>query len=149
MSDSKTAAATTGKENIQGKKQSHRLYGRKPEENKKDGIPMLRFGKGNNFHKFKQALSEVALREYGNLGKLINLGKYYVPEFSQPTLPPGMTLFTKQQESLEVEMIKEYNKQVEMRPKLYGLIRQHMSLESKDEVAKEKDYEQWHANTDP
>ncbi len=36
-----------------------------------------------------------------------------------------------------------------MRPKLYGLIRQHMSLESKDEVAKERDYEQWHANTDP
>jgi hypothetical protein len=24
-----------------------------------------------------------------------------------------------------------------------------MSLESKDEVAKERDYEQWHANTDP
>jgi hypothetical protein len=46
-------------------------------------------------------------------------------------------------------MIKEYNKQVEMRPKLYGLIRQHMSLESKDEVAKEQDYELWHANTDP
>ncbi len=46
-------------------------------------------------------------------------------------------------------MIKEYNKQVEMRPKLYGLIRQHMSLESKDEVAKEKDCDQWHANTDP
>ena len=46
-------------------------------------------------------------------------------------------------------MVKEYNKQVENRPKLYGLIRQHMSLESKDEVAKEQDYEQWHADTDP
>jgi hypothetical protein len=68
------------------------------------------------------------------------LGKYYTPEFSQLTLPPGMTLSTKQRESLEVEMIKEYNKQVENRPKLYG---------SKDEVAKEKDYEQWHADTDP
>jgi hypothetical protein len=149
MSDTKTAAATTGKENGQGKKQSHRLYGRKPEEIKKDGIPMLRYGKGNNFHKFKQALSEVALREYGNLGKLINLGKYYVPQFSQPSMPPGMTLSAKQLESLEIEMIKEYNKQVEMCPKLYGLIRQHMSLESKDKVAKEKDYDQWHVNTDP
>jgi hypothetical protein len=89
------------------------------------------------------------LKEYGNLGKLINLGKYYVPVFSQPTLPAGMTLSTKQQELLEIEMIKEYNKQVENRPKLYGLIRQHMSLESKDEVTKEKDYEVWHANTDP
>jgi hypothetical protein len=53
-----------------------------------------------------------------------------------------MTLSTKQLESLEVEMVKEYNKQVENRPKLCGLIRQHMSLESKDEVAKEQDYEQ-------
>ncbi len=60
-----------------------------------------------------------------------------------------MTLSAKQLESLEIEMIKEYNKQVEMHPKLYGLIRQHMSLESKDELAKEKDYDQWHANTDP
>jgi hypothetical protein len=46
-------------------------------------------------------------------------------------------------------MVKEYNKQVENRPKLYGLIRQHMSLESKDEVAKEANYEKWHADTDP
>jgi hypothetical protein len=60
-----------------------------------------------------------------------------------------MSLSTKQQESLEIERIKEYNKQVENRPKLYGLIRQHMSLESKDEVAKEPDYEKWHADTDP
>jgi hypothetical protein len=149
MSESKTAAATTGKENGQGKRQSHRLYCRKPEKIKKDGVPMLRYGKENNFHKFKQALSDVALKEYGNLGKLINLGKYYVPQFSQPSMPPGMTVSAKQIESLEIEMIKEYNKQVEMRPKLYGLIKQHMSLESKDEVAKEKDYNQWHANTDP
>jgi hypothetical protein len=109
---------------------------------------MLRYGKGNNFHKFKHALSKVAFKEFGNLGKLINLGKYYVPVFN-PMLPPGMTLSTKQQESLEVEMIKEYNKQVENCTKLYGLIRQHMSLESKDEVAKEADYDKWHADTDP
>jgi hypothetical protein len=45
MSDTKTAAATK----------------KKPDEaTKKDGIPMLRYGKGNNFHKFKHALSEVA-----------------------------------------------------------------------------------------
>jgi hypothetical protein len=56
----------------------------------------------------------VALKEYGNLGKLINLGKYYIPEFSQPTLPPGMVLSTKLQESMEIEMFKEYNKQVEI-----------------------------------
>jgi hypothetical protein len=148
MSDTKTAAATK-KEDSGEKKQSYRPYGKRPDDTtKKNGIPMLHYGKGNNFHKFKDALSEAALKEFGNLEKLINLGKYYVPEFN-PTLPPGMTLSTKQRESLEVEMVKEYNKQVENRPKLYGLIRQHMSLESKDEVAKEKDYEKWRADTDP
>jgi hypothetical protein len=30
------------------------------------GVPILRFGKGNNFHRFKQALSEVSLKEFGN-----------------------------------------------------------------------------------
>ena len=31
------------------------------------GVPILRFGKGNNFHQFKQALSEVSLRELESL----------------------------------------------------------------------------------
>jgi hypothetical protein len=91
-------------------------------------------------------LSEAKLKEYGNLGKPINVGKYYVPCLNQLTLQPEMMLKAKQQESMEIEMMKEYNKQVKNHPKLYGLIRQHMSLESKDEVAKEKDYKQWHTD---
>jgi hypothetical protein len=148
--ESKTAAMTK-EENLNEKKQSYRTSGRRPDDMKKgaDGKPMLCFGKGNNFHKFKQVLWEAALKEYGNLGKLINLGMYYIPEFSQPTLPPGMVLSTKLQESMEIEMFKEYNTQVEIWPKLCRLIGQYMSLESKGEMAKEKDYDQWHANTDP
>jgi D-ribose pyranose/furanose isomerase RbsD len=34
------------------------------------------------------------------------------------------------------------------RPKLYGLILEHMSVESKDEVAQEADYKVWHKATD-
>jgi hypothetical protein len=98
MSESKIAA-TTKKEDLSEKKQGYRPYGRSADDTKKstDGITMLRYGQGNNFHQFKQA-SEAALEEYGNL---INLGKYYVPEFSQPT-PPGMLLSAKQQESMEM-----------------------------------------------
>jgi hypothetical protein len=33
---------------------------------------MLKYGKGNNYFKFKQALAEMAIKEYGNLGKLIS-----------------------------------------------------------------------------
>jgi hypothetical protein len=151
MSESKATSMTKKDEPEKKQGGGHRYFVRKPDDNKKmsDGIPMLKFGKGNNFHKFKHALSEVALKEFGNLGKLINLGKYYVPQINQASLPPSMTLFAKQQEVLELEMLKEYNKQVANCPKLYGLIRQHMSLESKDEVSKEPDYEVWHADTDP
>jgi hypothetical protein len=31
-------------------------------------LPVLEFGKGNNFHKFKSAFFKMALEEYGDLG---------------------------------------------------------------------------------
>jgi hypothetical protein len=37
------------------------LAKKNPEE-----IPLLRFGNNNNFHKFREALSKAALREYGH-----------------------------------------------------------------------------------
>jgi hypothetical protein len=55
--ESKTAAMTK-EENLNEKKQSYRTSGRRPDDMQKgaDGKPMLCFGKGNNFHKFKQVL---------------------------------------------------------------------------------------------
>ncbi len=50
------------------------LAKKNPEE-----IPLLHFGNNNNFHKFCEALSKAALREYGHLGKLIKLEAYYSP----------------------------------------------------------------------
>jgi hypothetical protein len=37
----------------------------------------------------------------------------------------------------------------EDRPKLYGLIMKYMSVESRDEVAQEPNYDSWHAKKDP
>ncbi len=45
------------------------------------GIPILKLGKTNNFYKFRAALSNEATERYGNLGKLIDLEKYYAPTF--------------------------------------------------------------------
>jgi hypothetical protein len=47
-------------------------------------MPILKYGKGNNFHKFKVALSEAAQKGFGNLGKLIELEKYYIPMLVLP-----------------------------------------------------------------
>jgi hypothetical protein len=38
-------------------------------------LPTLKYGKENNFVKFKAALLEVALGEYGDIGRLIRLEK--------------------------------------------------------------------------
>jgi hypothetical protein len=54
-SDKKTPKAD------EGKNKPFRPYGRKPGEETKGGLPMLRFGKGNNFYKFKAQLSNVAI----------------------------------------------------------------------------------------
>jgi hypothetical protein len=44
----------------------------------------LKYGEGNNFVKFKAALSEIALEEYGDLGRLIKKESYYLPTFTAP-----------------------------------------------------------------
>ena len=81
MSDAKAnGKALTGN----GRK-AFRYYGKKAED-KSEGIPILKYGKGNNFYKFKTAVSTQAMKEYGNLGKLINLEAYYVPVFDPPDL---------------------------------------------------------------
>jgi len=56
--------------------------GRGQQQKKKDPeeIPILRFGPNNYFAKLKEALANKALREYGELGRLIEAGEYFVPK---------------------------------------------------------------------
>jgi hypothetical protein len=113
---------------------------------------MLRYGKGNNFYKFREALSEVAMEKCGNLGKLIDLERNYLPDIELTDFE-AMGYSEARIERLELEEYKEHTRKLtkmeEDRPKLYGLIMQHMSVESKDEVAQDEDYEDWHRDKDP
>jgi len=69
----------------QKRKTNRRRFFKKPEEEKKEGgVPLLKYGKGNNFYAFQQALYRKALRDYGDLAKLITLNKYYEPELDLP-----------------------------------------------------------------
>jgi hypothetical protein len=48
------------------------------------------------------------------------------------------------------ELVNEVGKMNRDRPnKLYGLIRQHMSIESRDKVPQQPDYVTWHRDKDP
>jgi hypothetical protein len=46
---------------------------------------------------------------------------------------------------LEMEVDKMHSDH----PRLYGLIRMHMSVESRDKVSQERNYALWHADKDP
>jgi hypothetical protein len=56
-------------------------------------------------------LSEVPLREFGNLGKLIQKENYFDPVYEVPTLPEKMT--SAMQYALTLEAIKEHQRSVE------------------------------------
>jgi hypothetical protein len=130
----------------------HRYFNKKPEGERKESLPTLKYGKGNNFYAFQQALYRRALRDYGDLAKLISLNKYYEPTLDLPDFS-GMGLSSAEQGIMRQEALKEHSKLIARmkldRPKLYGLILEHMSVESKDEVAQDADYETWHKATDP
>jgi hypothetical protein len=128
--------------------------GREQSSKKKDPeqLPILTFGPNNNFAKFKEALATKALREYGDLGRLIESGHYYVPDLPDPddydlvTDPYQLNraMFLEQQKLF----MKHQEDMVNQRPKLYAMIWQYLSQESKDEVKRSADYEQMKESRD-
>jgi hypothetical protein len=128
-----------------------RYFTKKREGERKESLPTLKYRKGNNFYAFQQALYRRALRDYGDLAKLITLNKYYEPTLDLPDFS-GMGLSSAEQAIMRQEALKEHSKLIARikldRPKLYGLILKHMSMESKDEVAQDADYKTWHKATD-
>jgi hypothetical protein len=133
------------------KKQHHRC----PEAKKKDPkeIPILKYGPNNNFPKFKEAISKAALKNYGNLGRLIKQGSYYTPEmlerkdYDLQNDPNGLNKMA------HLEDMEEYRKEIKAmekdRPKLYALILQYLSEESLEEVKREEGWDDVEEATDP
>jgi hypothetical protein len=85
-----------------------------PGEETKGGLPMLRFGKGNNFYKFKAQLSNAAIEKYGNLGKLIELERYYVPTLVIPDFA-AMGVSAANVGTMELEAVKGHTKRLWLR----------------------------------
>jgi hypothetical protein len=72
------------------------------------------------------------------------LEKYHVPTFTAPDYS-GAGLTQDEERKLRMEAMKAHQrrvkKMIDARPKLYGLIMRHMSLESKEELAQDPDYD--------
>jgi hypothetical protein len=151
-------AMEKGKEPMQEeqkkKSQGGRCYfSKKPSGEAKQGIPTLKYGRSNNFLVFQQALYNQALRDYGDLAKLIKLNKYCEVTLEIPSEAELMSLTEEEVILFNKKAVIEYSQlkaRMKMdRPKLYGLILSHMSMESKDEVAQDPDYLTWHTAADP
>jgi len=145
-------SATETKADAGDKKKTVQPFIKKQDKKVASKLPILKYGKGNNFVKFKAALSEVALEEYGDLERLIKKESYYLPTFTAPDYS-GMGLTTGEARKMRMDAMKAHQRKLERmtdeRPKLYGLILRHMSAESKDEVAQDPNYETWSEATDP
>jgi len=128
--------------------------GRGQQLQKKDPkeIPILKFGPNNNFAKFKEALANKALREYGDLGRLIESGEYFVPEppdvtdYDLVNNPYGLNKATYlEQQKL---YMRHWEDMMNSRAKLYAMIWQYLSQESIAEVKRHTDYEVIKTNRD-
>jgi hypothetical protein len=128
----------------QGQQKTEKAY-----QEKKDvgDIPMLMFGNAsNNFLKFKEALSTAAQIQFGDVAKLIKLDKYYeIPMLDEDDFEiigrPAMS--EKLYDLACMEWVKSNNRMKEKRAHLYGFIWKHMSLESRDKIKEEKDFDMW------
>ena len=91
------------------KKKVYRPYPKKPDESTKpkEGIPMLKYGQGKTFYKFKAALAEAAQEKFGNFGRLIKEDKYYEPEYTSMVAPAGVILDADEIKLLKSAAIKE------------------------------------------
>jgi hypothetical protein len=115
-----------------------------------DAVPMLKFGPGNNFMRFKEALSKKALEKYGRLGKLINMGKFDDLEEPDRTFVDLQDEFEKAD---YLDAMKTYRKlkldREEKEPQLYALILKYLSEENLEAVQKHQDWAEIEANVDP
>ena len=115
------------------------------------GVPMLRYGQPN-FHIFKEALSTECLTKYGNLGKLVELGSYYVARMPEADdfkdMGPQVVTNLLYLDAVKC-WSKEHHDMKSKRPMMYGLIWSKLSPESMDEVKQEESYQTYNPDKDP
>jgi hypothetical protein len=153
MTEGKQSKTVAGaKKQSQGQQQDKGIQ-RTVEKRELTEVPILKFGQStNNFTKFKEVLSTAALIEFGDVAKLIQLGKYYeieMPDEADYVVPLNERMSDRLYEIACAEWIKEKNKVKAKRAGLYGFIWKHLSLESRDKMKEAHDFDVWDNAKDP
>jgi hypothetical protein len=145
-------AGTNAKRQGQGQQQDKSMH-KSTDKKELSEVPILKYGQStNNFIKFKEALSTATLIEFGNVGKLIQLGTYYeiaMPDEADYVVPLNDRLSERMYEIACVEWVKEKNKMKAKRAGLYGFTWRHLSLESCDKMKEAADFDTWDSEKDP
>jgi hypothetical protein len=132
--------------------QQHKVDTHHIEKKEIGDVPLLCYGAAsNNFLKFKEALSTAALIQFGDVAKLIELDKYYVvpmPDEDDYEVIGRPAMSEKLFDLACAEWVKTNNRMKEKRAHLYGFIWKHLSLESRDKLKEEKDFDVWSQEKD-
>ena len=127
---------------------SNYLLGTNTKEGNSDSaVPLLKFGTGNNWLKFKEKISTACLEKYGDLARLMQLENYYVPpEIVGARMAPYIGWETDRvKEMLYMGEVKARAKTIrtmeDNRSKLYAYIISKLSRESLDEYKHHADYD--------
>ena len=122
-------------------------------------LPVLRFKSNmndNNFVEFKEALSAYALREYGDLGRMIEDLEYFdIPEVEVPdddslspqNDPHGFRAL--QIRNLMTDRTKRMSRMESQKTQLYSVIWNQLSLESKAKVQESEHFGNTETAKDP
>lgn len=130
-----------------------------PTEEYKDGlklqIPSLKHGPNTNYISWKRSLASVAMASLGSIGRVVNENRYTA--FDLPAPPPAATL-TRVADPYEIRrkthqrkvdlMLTRQNEYDESKVKLWGLVMQHVSLESEQKIREHEDFEDALAHDD-
>ncbi len=148
MSEPKNNQPKPQGEQAQQKRQSccqrNGQHNYEPKKKDCEAIPILKYGPSNIFAKFKEAISKAALKQYGDLGKLIRQGSCFIPPepnramygpFNSANDPDGLKKAT------YLEAMKHHQKKLasmeDDRAKLFAMIMMYLSEESLDAIKKE------------
>ena len=141
--------ATGGQRGFRGRKtnQSRRDYllgGDSKSGDSDSAVPLLRFGAKNNWLCFKEKLSIACTEKFGDLGRLIDTGEYWVPPIiKSDDFPDWETNEIQKVLYLEAEKAraKLIRSMEQDRSKMYSYIISKLSKESLDEYKHHQDYD--------
>ena len=119
----------------------------------RNAVPMLRHGTENNFPTHKKKLAVAVLEKYHDLGRMIDLGEYYVPDAVDADLydldddPHGLNL--SEYKDARKTRLRNMDRMKSDRAGMFAFMMLHLSNESLDAIKLVDDWDEANHEKDP